>query len=66
MAFKNSQKAKIINITLKHYLSKTGSHSTNPIMLVYILTWWRTVASDMMFPLTKVFAFSIGVMLTVP
>ncbi len=31
-----------------------------------ILTWWRTVDSDIRFPLTKVLAFSTGVILTVP
>ncbi len=30
-----------------------------------VLTWWRTVDPDIRFPLTKVLACSMGVMLTV-
>lgn len=38
---------------------------TKKLELAALLTWCRTVDSEMRFPLTKVLAFSIGMMLTV-
>lgn len=38
---------------------------TKKFELAALLTWCRTVDSEMRFPLTKVLAFSIGMMLTV-
>lgn len=46
-------------------VTKWSDRRTKKLELAALLTWCRTVDSEMRFPLTKVLAFSIGMMLTV-